>query len=227
MEPNSKMWYFQNFNILSSLSKTEMEELSKLVSMRNSSKNQIIYFPEDTSNIIYFLKAGKVKISKYSEDGKELILAILGPGEIFGELAVTGESKRNEVAEAVEDAIVCGLSMHEMQRMFTKNPKLNLQITKLIGFRLKKVQARFESLCFKNTEDRVKSFIKELADDHGKKIGVGDELEIKLNLTHDDISKLTAVSRQNVTGIFNSLEKNNIILYDRKRILVKDYASLS
>lgn len=225
MEKQSKLWYFENFNLLMSLKKSEMEYMSKTASMRDCSKNQVIYFPEDSSNVIYFLKQGKVKISKYSEEGKEIIITILGPGEIFGELSISGEGRRDEIAEALEESIVCTLSIHELEKMMEKNPKFNMTITKLIGLRLKKIESRLVSLIFKSTENRIKSFIKEMADDHGRKIGM--ETEIKLNLTHDDIAKLTATSRQSVTSVFNELEKDNVILYSRKRILIKNYEQLA
>lgn len=225
MEKKTKLWYFENFNLLESLNKKEMEYMSKTASMRGCTKNQIIYFPEDSSNVIYFLKQGKVKISRHSEEGKEIIITILGPGEIFGELSISGEGRREEIAEALEESIICALSIQELEKMMEKNPKFNIRITKFIGIRLKKIESRLASLIFKSTENRIKSFIKEMADDHGTKIGI--ETEVKLNLTHDDIAKLTATSRQSVTSVFNELEKDNVILYNRKRILIKDYEQLA
>lgn len=199
-------------------------QLSEKSRHQTATKNQIIYFPDDAANTIYFLKQGKVKISTVSDDGRELILSLLGPGEIFGEMSIAGEGKRKEFAEATEDAVICHLQINELQELLTKNAEFNLEVTKLIGLRLRKIRTRLESLCFKSAPDRIKAFIKELADEHGRDIG--DEKEVKLNLTHQDIANLTATSRQTVTTILNDLEKNNIILYDRKRILIRDYSKL-
>ena len=93
--------------MMSTLSSDELMTMDDMAAMRNASKNQIIYFPEDTSNTIYMLKEGKVKISKQSPDGKEIIMAFLHPGEVFGELSITGQEKREEIAEATEDAVIC------------------------------------------------------------------------------------------------------------------------
>jgi CRP-like cAMP-binding protein len=227
MEAQSKLWYFENFSMLETLSKEEMMMLDKQAVMRNAPKKQVIYFPEDASNSIYMLKAGKVKISKISPDGKEMILAILGPGEVFGEMAITGQGKREEIAEATDDAIICVLKLGDLKNMMMMNPNFNIQITKLIGFRLKKIQNRFEALIFKTSEQRVVSFLKEMADDFGQKVlGNDNERSIRLRLTHDDIAKLTATSRQTVTSVLNDLEKKNIITYDRSQIFVKDYSRL-
>lgn len=228
MQAQSKLWYFENFSMLETLCKKEMAVLDKVAVMRNAPKNDIIYFPEDASNSVYLLKSGKVKISKMSTDGKEIILAILGPGEVFGEMSVTGQEKREEIAEATDDTIICVVKIPDLQKMMEKNPKFNMQITKLIGFRLKKIQNRFESLIFKTSEERVKSFIHEMADEHGTKVqGNNNEREIRLKLTHEDIAKLTATSRQTVTTVLNDLEKQGIIIYDRSRIFIKEYNKLN
>ncbi|MCJ8163206.1 Crp/Fnr family transcriptional regulator [Pontibacter sp. E15-1] len=223
----TKLWHLENFSMLSILSKAEMKALDAMAVMRNMPKNQVIYFPEDTSNTVFLLKAGKVKISKMSESGKEMILALLGPGEIFGELSITGQTKREEIAEATEDAVICSVSISDFQQMMEMNPKFNLQVTKLIGFRLKKIQSRLENLIFKTADQRVRFFIKELAEEHGREIlNNPEERVVKMRLTHDDIAKLSATSRQTVTTVLNDLEKHGTISYDRNRIFVRQFSQL-
>lgn len=93
MADKSKIWYLENFNLFSSFSMKEMEEMSRMTAMRSCQKNQVIFFEDDPSDKIYFLKEGKVKLSRFAEDGREIIVAILGPGELFGELAISGQEK--------------------------------------------------------------------------------------------------------------------------------------
>jgi CRP-like cAMP-binding protein len=224
MSDKTKLWYLENFNLFSSLKMKEMEELSKMAAMRSCIKNQVIYFTDDISDKIYFLKQGKVKLSRYAEDGREIIAALLGPGEIFGELAISGQQRRDETAEAMEDSVVCMLSVQEMERMLEQNPRFNLSITKLMGLRLQKVNSRLSSLIFKSSEQRIYSFIHDSATEHGKQTAAG--IEVFLRLTHDDIAKLTATARPTVSAVFGDLEKRNIIEYNRRRILVKDLNAL-
>ena len=224
MSDKTKLWYLENFNLFSSLKMKEMEELSKMAAMRNCIKNQVIYFTDDLSDKIYFLKQGKVKLSRYADDGREIIAALLGPGEIFGELAISGQQRRDQTAEAMEDSVVCMLSVQEMERMLEHNPRFNLSITKLMGLRLQKVNSRLTSLIFKSSEQRIYSFIHDSAIEHGKQTTAG--IEVFLRLTHDDIAKLTATARPTVSAVFGDLEKRNIIEYNRKRILVKDINAL-
>lgn len=225
MEAKSKLWYFENFNLLSSLSMAEKKQLSEKASMLSIPKNEIIYFTDDSSRYIYFLKVGRVKLSRYSEDGREVIMRILGPGEIFGELSLTDQGKRDEIAQVVEDAVICYIDIPNLEQLLMRNPAFNLQITKWIGLTLRKVQSNLESLCFKNNAERIRAFLKDLADEHGQKL-INDQIEVRLNLTHEDIAKLTVTSRQNVTSVMSDLEKQNVIAYDRKKIIVKRYESL-
>lgn len=227
MNTHSKLWYLENFGMLKALSKEEKEKLDIMAVMRHTPKKQVLYFPTDSSSSIYMLKAGKVKISRLMPDGKETILTILGPGEIFGELGITGQQEREEIAEVTDDAIICVVNIKDLQDMMKDNPQFNLEILKFIGFRLKRVQNRLESLIFKNAEQRIRSLIKELAEDHGRIIAGNENCrEVKLGLTHEDIAKLTATSRQTVTTQLNELEKNGLIKYDRKRISITDLSQL-
>ncbi len=226
MDVEKKLWYFNNFNILSALSDEEKMQISKMMVHKDTLKKEIVHFSEDSANRIYFLKKGKVKISKYSVEDKEMILSILGPGEIFGETGVLGEKAYGTVAEVIEDAIICSLTIGQLERMLKKNPAFNFSVTKFIGLRYLKVQSRLESLVFKTAPERIRGFIKEMADEHGKTLVNGTEIVVKLKLKHEDIAKLTATTRQSVTTELNNLEKNGVILFDRKRILVKDYSQL-
>lgn len=223
----TKIWFLENFSMLQVLSAEEMKMMDNMASMKDVPKNQVLYFSEDSANSIYLLKKGKVKISKISKEGREVILAILGPGEVFGELSITGQEKREEIAEVIEDAVICKVGISDFESMMEHNPKFNLQVTKLIGFKLKKIQNRLENLIFKTSDQRVKSFIKETVMELGRDIiGEDNQKVVELRLTQEDIAKLTATSRQTVTTVFNDLEKKGIIKYDRKRIFVRDMKAL-
>lgn len=228
MKAHTKLWYLENFSMFDVLSMEERRILEKVAVMRNIPQHQVLYFSADNPETIYIVKKGRVKISKISSQGKEIILSILSPGEIFGELAITGQSQsREETAEVVDDAIICIFRIDDIKDMMARNPRFNMEVLKFIGLRLKKVQSRLESLIFKSANQRIISFIREIADEHGRKI-MGDPnlREVKLGLTHTDIARLTATSRQTVTTVLTSLEKKGIITYDRKRIHIKDYHAL-
>ena len=160
MATESKLWHLENFNLLKALSIMEKMKMAKKIRDSKIKKNDYIYFPEDPSSSIFFLKKGRVKIGSYSDDGKEIIKAILGPGEIFGEMSLIGEDKRKDFAMALDnDVTLCAMGMTDMEEMMEGNSGLSLKVTKLIGFRLQKTERRLESLIFKDARTRIIDFI--------------------------------------------------------------------
>ncbi|MFP5470318.1 MAG: Crp/Fnr family transcriptional regulator [Bacteroidia bacterium] len=226
MREDNKIWFQKNVELFQHLPHNETESLLNKCSVKEFKKSEILFFPEDESNKIYVVKSGKVKVSKLSNKGKELILSIYTSGDIFGELSISNQGKSEEIAEAITTTEVYIISTKDFISYAQKNAELAFSLAKLIAIRSAKIQKRLESLYFKNTEERIKSFIREMANEHGRKLITGDEIEVNLKLKHEDIAKLTATTRQSVTTVLSQLEKDGIILYDRNRILVKRMKSL-
>lgn len=222
MADKSKIWYLENFNLFAGLKNESMKNLNKISSMQTVPKNQPIYFAQEPSSAIFFLKEGRVKLTRLSDEGKELIIALVNPGEVFGELAIIDERERTDYANTIEESILCAISKKDFQNLIEKTPELNLRITKLVGLKLKKFSERIEELVFKDAEHRVLSFMYNLAQEHGKKVGT--ELVIKPFLTHQDIAKLTACSRQTVNTVLTGAREKGLLYFDRKKAILKDPA---
>ncbi len=218
MADKSKLWFLENFNLFEGLSKEKMEELNKITSMSETAKNEPLYFAQEASNSIFFLKKGRVKLSRISSDGKEMIIALVNPGEVFGELSILDMDERSDFATTLEESLICAISKDDFKKFLESNPDLNLKISKLIGFKLKHFSERIEELVFKDAHQRVVSFIVNLAKEHGKK--VGDEYFIKPFLKHQDIAKLTACSRQTVNSILTDLREQKLINFDRRKLVI-------
>jgi CRP-like cAMP-binding protein len=226
MSNETKLWHLENFNLLKALSLMEKMKMAKKIKDSDIEKNEYIYFPEDPSSSIYFLKKGRVKIGTYSDNGKEIIKTILGPGEIFGELSLVGEGKRKDFAIALDNNVkLCAMGIEDMEEMMGNNSMLGMKITKLIGFRLQKIERRLESLIFKDARTRIIDFIVDMGREKGKPIG--KEILVKHNLTHLDIANLTATSRQTVTTILNELKDKNLIYLERNQFLIRDIEQLN
>lgn len=226
MSTETKLWHLENFNLLKALSAFEKLKMAKKIKDSKIKKNEYIYFPEDPSSSIFFLKKGRVKIGTYSDDGKEIIKTILGPGEIFGELSLVGEGKRKDFAVALDnDVKLCAMGISDMEDMMANNSLLGLKVTKMIGFRLQKIERRLESLIFKDARTRIIDFIVDIGKEKGKSIG--KEILVKHNLTHMDIANLTATSRQTVTTVLNELKEKDLIYLERKQFLIRNIDELS
>jgi CRP-like cAMP-binding protein len=222
---HSKLWYLEKVNLLKDFKEAELKMFADLTTMRASAKNEYIYFPNDPSKVIFFLKRGRVKIGKFTDDGKEIIKAILHPGEIFGEMSIAGQEKRSDFAQAMDDDVmICATNVEDVQTIISQNPKLGLAITKSIGERLMNVERKMESLIFKDARTRIIELIIQMAEKYGTKIG--DEILLKHDLTHQDLANLTATSRQTVTVTLNELRDKNLIYMERKKILIRDIENL-
>jgi len=218
----SEFWFFEYFDILESLTDDEKLKVMDMSCRTNWDKKAVIYNYGDQSDKVYFVKKGTVKVSKYSEEGKEMIMSIYKKGEIFGlESVFSDATERTEVVEVLEDLYTCSLDVKDVKSLCT-NLEFNRALFKLIGDRSNKIQKRLESLFFQTSPNRIKGFIKDYALEYGNKLIYSNEIEVKVSLTHEDIAKLTGTTRQTTTTVFNKLEKEGIIVYDRNRILIKD-----
>jgi CRP-like cAMP-binding protein len=225
MTNTAALWFFESVNLYNTLCPHKVKAMAGTHTFDHYKKDDFIYFPEQQADHIYMISQGRVKIGRFATDGKEIISAILSVGEIFGELALAGEDKRNEFAQSMDaDTRICRLSIDELKLLMWEDRELSFKILKLIGLRLMKLERKLESLVFKDARTRIIEFLKDTAAWKGKRVGF--ETLIPTKLTHKDIAALTGTSRQTVTTILNELKEQNQINFDRKRILIRDLASL-
>ncbi|MDW3197579.1 MAG: Crp/Fnr family transcriptional regulator [Cytophagales bacterium] len=225
MNDKSNIWYFEDTDLFEVLCPTKTPGMEDKHQPNVFKKDEYIYFPDEPSEKVYMISNGRVKVGTFTSDGKEIVKAILAKGELFGELALTGESKREDFAVAMDDETrVCPMTTQDMQDLMKDNQTLSFKILKIIGFRLKKMERKIESLVFKDARTRIVDFLREMAEERGQKVGF--ETMIKNHFTHKDIASLTGTSRQTVTTILNELRDSNIINFDRRKILIRDMEKL-
>ncbi|MFT6209648.1 MAG: CRP-like cAMP-binding protein [Bacteroidia bacterium] len=221
-----KLWWLEKIHLFEGLSDQEMKKVEERSTMKTKGKGTHIYFPNEPSKVIFFLKNGKVKIGSYSSDGKEIIKGIMHPGDMFGELGLVGQKTRNDFAIAMDDDVrICTMGVGEVLGMMSSNADLSLKITTTIGNRLTKVKRKFESLIFKDARTKIVDLVKEMATDRGKMLAGGSIL-LEHSLTHQDIASLTATSRQSLTTVLNGLKELELINFDRKTILIHEMGKL-
>lgn len=225
MAEHTKFWYLKNFNIFEGMDDPTMKRVDEMTSMVKAKSHQPIYFPDAPSSSIFFLKEGHVKISRINAEGKELILDVMGPGEIFGELSlVDEEEKPSEIAQALDDALICAMKNSDFEALLKSNPDLNFQITKRIGLRLRRIEERVSELIFKDVRKRIASFLVRYAEEFGKiKKGV---VTVKTHLSHQEIALLTGSARQTVTTTLNEFRALDLIDFSRKGITIKEFEKL-
>jgi CRP-like cAMP-binding protein len=225
MANESNIWFFEDVDLYNILCPHKVPAMRDRHHFHTYSKDDFIYFEEQPSDTIYLVVEGRVKIGSYTAEGREITKAILSAGELFGELALMGEERHSDYAQAMDaDTRICPMGIDDLKELMAQNKNLSLKIYKLIGMRIKKLERQVESLVFKDSRTRVVEFLRDWAIERGKKVGY--ETMMKNYLTHKDIASLTGTSRQTVTTILNELKEKNIINFDRRRILIRDMNTL-
>ncbi len=219
------IWYFEDENLFKVLCPHKFKAYKKDHDFDAYRKNDYIYFEEDSANKVYLIEKGKVKIGYYSEDGHEVIKAILTRGEIFGEKAILGENKRSEFAQSVDNGTsICPIGVKTMHELMRDNQSFSLKIYKFIGLRFKRLERRLQLLLFKDTKTRLLEFLDELKEDYGYCCPNTGDMVIQHPYTQKDIANLIGTSRPTLNTILNELKESNIIDFDRKYIRLRNVA---
>jgi CRP-like cAMP-binding protein len=214
-------WIFEDVNLFGMLCPHKFKAYKASHEFKKYRKQDYIYFEEDHSNKVYLIEKGKVKIGYYTEEGEEVVKAILSKGELFGEKAILGEDKRDEFAMSVDDTSICPVGVDTMHDLMRDNRSFSFRVYKLIGFRIKKLERRLELIMFKDAETRVEEFLKELADDFGYCCPNTGDTVIKHPYTQKDIARLIGTTRPTFNSIMNRFKEANRIDFSRNEIRLK------
>ncbi|MCB9185587.1 MAG: Crp/Fnr family transcriptional regulator [Flavobacteriales bacterium] len=216
---------FEGVAVLKGLPAEQQEFLSRYVQAKSYPKNTLIYNPGEAADWVYFLLSGVVKTGTINEDGKEVIKNILYPGEMFGELGLSGMVERPDFAATLKDEVeVIRIPVQILKELINKNPDVGLRMIEKLGERITRSEKRLERLIFDDARTRIIAFLKEQAQKNGKKFA--DETLIRHGFTHQDMANITGTSRQLVTIVLNELKKENLINFDRSSILIRDVDQL-
>lgn len=218
------IWYLENIDVGGIFCPQKVGDHLDDNHVKVIKKDEYVYLPDDMSDKIFFINSGRIKIGSHNDSGKEITKAILGKGEVFGELAMLGESKRRDYALAIEDTEVCMVSSAEMKDLIKDHSSVSLFFMKLMGSKVVEMENRLESLVFKDSRSRIIEYLVDLVHKRGQRVGY--EWVVRQFITHQEIANLTATSRQTVTTVLNELRNQEIITFNRKRLLVRDLDKL-
>ena len=218
--------FFEDFALFNPLNEAEQEKLISISRIITTKKNKYIFKSKDPCKYLYFLIDGTVKIGTTSDDGREVIKSVIHPRAMFGEEAIFNQQSYKDFAKVISPSVtVLRIRMSEFREILNSNIGLNSNILDILGNKLKKTEQRLESLIFNDARTRIINFIKDNANNFGRKVGF--EMLLKHSLTQQDIANYTGTSRQTVTSVLNDLRKSNQIYFKRKSILIRDMATLA
>lgn len=215
------IWFFEDVNLFKVLCPHKFKAYKKDHVFNGYKKKDYIYFEEDSANKVYLIEKGKVKIGYYTEDGNEVVKAILSRGELFGEKAILGENKRDEFAQSVDNATsICPIGVKTMHDLMRNNQTFSFKIYKLIGFKLQKLERRLQILLFKDAKTRLLEFLNELCEEYGYDCEKTGDHVINHPYTQKEIACLIGTSRPTLNIILNELKEENILEYHGKHLRI-------
>jgi CRP-like cAMP-binding protein len=218
-ELSEKYGYLKMVDIFQDLTEQEIEEIDRATTITTCRRGKIFYMPEDTSEVLFLLKQGRVQLYRISPDGKKLVIATIGPGSIFGEMALIGQGMHNTFAEAMEECVLLVMSREDVEHLLVTKPKVALRIFEVLGTRLKDTEARVEEIAFKGIPARLASLLLQLAEDRGTNTITG--------LTHQDLGERIGTYRETTTQTLNMFKSEGLIDIGRKRITILDTRRLT
>jgi CRP-like cAMP-binding protein len=215
---DDKFWYLKNCNLFALLTSEQIERLESRSRSRKYERNSLIYLPTDHSESVLLLTAGRVKIYHLTGEGKQALLAIIDPGELFGELAIFDSGVREEFAEAMESSTVVMIPGDEIQRLMEAHPNVSLGVTRLMGLRRRSVERRLKSLLFRSNRERLIHLLLELAEKYGRPTPEGTLIGIKLS--HQDLASMIGSTRETVTVLLGELQSAGDLTIKRRQIIL-------
>lgn len=216
------LWFFENVNLFHFLCPHKYSQFSNNHTFLNYNKGEFIYMEEDKSDKIYLINTGKIKLGYITDEGDEVIMAILNKGEIFGEKAIFDTITRNEFAQVLDNnTSVCSVTQDVMNELLKNDTDFNVSINKFIAYRFKKLERRIQLLLFKDTKTRLKEFIKELDEDYGIINTCSGETVIQHPYSQKELSILIGTSRPTINIILNDLKTEKYLDFNRKKIILK------
>ena len=184
-------------------------------------KGMIVFFEGDAGEGFHYVKNGKVKIVRTSEDGREHIIKILNAGEIFAEVLLFNNQPYPATAVAVEPSCVGVIRNTDLEQLILNNNLLALQLIKALSQRLLYAQQKIKNLALHDVMSRTAEVLLRLSQEQGRKIESG-VIEINLDLSRQDLASLVGTTRETVTRTLSSLKKDKIIDFDGHKIRVLD-----
>ncbi len=187
----------QNVSLFKNAPEHLVEALTQLSVRHTYPKNTILFMEGDDSSQLFIIETGKVKVFVTSEDGKQVILNFMGPGEYFGELALIDGKPRSASVMTVADTTVVAVSRKKFQQFIADHPDYALEMMEQLVHRIRELTDSVKDMALLDVYGRVSQLLLRLADESGRISSP--------KLTHQEIANMVGASREMVSRIMKEL----------------------
>jgi CRP/FNR family cyclic AMP-dependent transcriptional regulator len=207
--------------IFSDLPEDTIESISQVGIKKTFKKDTIILMEEDESGALFIIVSGKVKVTRTSNDGREVILNILSEADIFGEMALLDGLTRSATVTAIEDSELFIIQRNQFLEFLKEHPEISIALMQELSKRLRTADMQIKSLSLKDAEGKVATVIVQLANDHGRIRQGAVEIE-KLPL-QQDLANMAGTSRETISRTLHSFAKKGLIELEGSKLRIYQF----
>lgn len=208
------------------LSQNDLNQILKQIKHKAYKKGDIIFQEGMTSDVLYFINTGSVKLYNYTKDGKEQILHVLSVGDFFGELSLIKASKYQFYAKAIEGVNLCILTKEEMTNIIMQNPEIGIKLLETLGKRLTAAERLAQNLATNDIDSRLAYLLVSFLD-RDLNVEMYTPIEIKLPLNREEMANSIGVTRETISRKMKKFEEEGLIqLIGTKSIRILDLEGL-
>lgn len=211
----------QNVPLFSQLDETQLKVLHDVGVIRRVPADTMILQADEEGDTLFVIVSGRVTVTMRSEEGREVILAILTNGDFFGEMSLLDGEPRSASVIATENTELILLRRSDFLRCLKQFPQMYSALLSSLANRLRRTNRQVESLALLNAYGRVAGVLLQLAEDQGVK-GEGIEITIMERPILQEIGNMAGTTRETVSRIFHNLELQGYIKRDGRKILIVD-----
>jgi CRP/FNR family transcriptional regulator len=201
-----------------------LKQVAERTVARKYRKGSILFVQGEEGERCFAIVSGTVKLSAYHADGREAVLAVLGPGDVFGELALFDEAPRSADASALEDAELLSLDRKGLNEAIAKNPEIATALLRVLGRRLRQANEAFQDIAFFDVPGRVARRLADLADTYGVEAEEG--VMIDIFLSQESLAQMVGATRESVNKALALLKRRGLVARAGKRYYISDVSRL-
>jgi CRP-like cAMP-binding protein len=205
--------------LLSSLDRPELMRFADLTRERAYPRGSVILFEDDPGDALFVVREGRVKVVLIGDDGREVILAILGVGDHFGELSLIDGQPRSAHVIAMDDAHLLVLRREDFRRRVAEAPAVAWALLMELSRRLRRADEKIGSLVLLDVHGRIARLLLDAAAEGGGDI-------IQKRLTHQTIAQMIGASRETVSRAMREFQDAGLIAVVRRQISIADRPAL-
>jgi len=198
--------------IFKELTKEELDPFVKIAQTRNYKQKMYVFMQEDLLDRVFFIHSGKVKIYKTDFSGKEQIVSVLEPGEMFPHAGFFRQGTFPAHAEVLEDAFLIVIPIDKFEEILITYPELCIKLFKVLGEKIVDLQQRLEEQILHNTYEQIVLLLVRLCKTNAEHFG--DQYKFTTHFTNRELANMIGTSRETVSRTINHLKKKEYIDQD-------------